>query len=390
METYNKQISAQMSAAWDERTKHENFMALINQVKGYFQECSCDYGHGSYWRVNTLPIETLREILNRGNHEEILHLIHRYGASCPPEHFTYACAACHPYKTTDHILPEEIQGMIARRGNRTEIDAYLSYQGFGAAGQDAILERGDHNEIMRYLSRHGLLLEQQRKLKSRGNQEEWQLHISKHGLAPELIDEIFDKIEAGGSYAEYDEFISRHELPVAQQVRMLKTVNQAAFFSYIERYGLWEDAHGALVNFRSEEELSRYIKRHRYLSFSGEAKLARKGSHALNMLYINKRVCRERDSINYFWQKLLTVRPLDYEAIGSCFLKLDYTEFFSEYGFAERETEPEDIKLMKNGSHVEVMTRIAGAPLGLKALAELFFRNNPEEFEAYLDSHKKA
>ena len=45
--------------------------------------------------------------------------------------------------------------------------------------------------------------------------------------------------------------------------------------------------------------------------------------------------------------------------------------------------------MMKNGSHEEVMKRIAVGKLGNRALTALFFRNNRKEFETYLDKWEK-
>ena len=373
---------AQGAAIWRENQLHEKIMKALEGVYGYWQSCQCDYGHSRYWSVHTLPTEELKQIMDRGNHEEIMYMIRRYGEATPPEHFVEDCTACHGTPTTDHIIPEEIQEMIAIRGNQAEIDAYLSYQGFGAKGQDVILTRGDHNEIMAYLSRHGLLPAQQRRLINRGNQDEILLHISRHGLSPELLDEMFARLKTGGDVSEYYAFITRHELPVAQQIKMLQTVKEPEFKAYVERYGLWEDAHMALVENRSEDELICYVNRHRYLNHYAERLLAQKRSHRLNMAYIQ--VCVGR--INPFWLELLEIRPLDYEALSVCFQKLDYQT--SEFPVCDwnKGQEEEDIRLMEEGSHDEVMQRIKHDRLTTKALAYLFFRDNPEEFETYLDT----
>ncbi len=372
---------AQGAAVWHENQLHEKIMKALETVRGYWQDCQCDYGHGNYWKVQTLPTEELKRIMDRGNHEEIMYMIRRYGEATPPKRFTDGCAACHHSPTTDNIIPEEIQEMIAIRGNQAEIDAYLSYHGFGAKGQDVILTRGDHNEIIAYLSRHGLQPAQQRRLISRGNPDEIRSHISRHGLAPELLDEMFARLKTGGDVSEYYAFITRHELPVAQQIKMLQTVKEPEFKAYVGRYGLWEDAHTALLENRSEDELVCYINRHRYLNRNAERLLAQKASNRLNMAYIRARVGR----INSFWRELLEVKPLDYEALSACFQKLDYQSAEFPVCDGNKDKEAADIRLMEEGSHDEVMQRIKNDKLTIKALAYLFFRDNPEEFEAYLD-----
>ena len=377
---------AQGAAVWHENQLHEKIMKTLESVYGYWQSCRCDYGHGSYWKVQTLPTEELKRIMNRGNHEEIMFMIRRYGEAMPPERFTNGCAACHHTPTTDHIIPEEIQEMIAIRGNQAEIEAYLSYNGFGAKGQDVILTRGDHNEIMAYLFRHGLQSAQQRRLISRGNPDEIRSHISRHGLAPELLDEIFARLKNGGDVSEYYAFITRHELPVAQQIKMLQIVKAPEFKAYIDRYGLWEETHTTLIDNRSEDEILCYIGRHHYLSPAAEKMLACKGSHKLNVAYINNR----RGSLNSFLWALLSQTPLDYEAISLCFQKFDYDSSTSwPPKSIEKESENADIWLMNNGDHNAVMRRIKTGKMTTKALAYLFFRNNPEEFESYISTWLK-
>ncbi len=378
---------AQGAAAWNERETHEKIMAKLTGVYGDMAYCQCDYGHGYYWSVHRLPEADLLEIMQRGNHNEILFMIQRYGNSAPPVHYTQDCAACHGTPTTDHILPDKIQEMIALRNDREEIDTYMSFQGFGVCGQDVILERNNHEELMRVISRHGFLPPQQRKLKQSGDKEAFLLHISRHGLSSDLLDEMFDRLEDGGSTDEYYEFITRHELPVPQQKRMLKTVKTPEFEAYISRYGLWEDVHGDLLDYRSENEIFTYLKIHPYLSGKGEHKLAQLKSHRLNMLYVTTRPEKKFDKIDNFWVELMKVRPLDYPALSKCFLKLDYTAQWSYYLMPGQETESVDMDLMKNGSHEDVMKRVVLGPLSRKSLAQLFFRNNPKEFEAYLDSH---
>ena len=93
------------------------------------------------------------------------------------------------------------------------------------------------------------------------------------------------------------------------------------------------------------------------------------------MFYLDCPYC----DINGFLWAMFKVRPLDYEALTSCFLRISCP-------FDEKK---EDIELMKNGSHEEVMKRIAIGKLGNRALTALFFRNNRKEFETYLDQWEK-
>lgn len=103
-------------------------------------------------------------------------------------------------------------------------------------------------------------------------------------------------------------------------------------------------------------------------------------ARVLNLRCRHKPIRQKSDSINSFLWALFTVRPLEYDLLTECFLKLTYP-----YRIVE-----EDVKLMQNGSHQEVMERIEAGTLDDKALTALFFRNNPSEFEAYLDKWLKG
>ena len=80
--------------------------------------------------------------------------------------------------------------------------------------------------------------------------------------------------------------------------------------------------------------------------------------------------------------------------IGFCYSMIVFDLDIEEFEYAYRLDGPydekkEDIELMKNGSHEEVMKRIAVGKLGNRALTALFFRNNRKEFETYLDKWEK-
>ena len=373
---------AQGAAAWYEQQNHEQIMSALNKVRGYMQYCSCDYGHGYYWKVDKLSIEQLQKIMSRGHKDEILHMIHRYGQAASPQHFTQDCDVCHKTPTKDNILPDEIQRQIALRNDRDEVEAFLSYQGFCPMGQNVILDRNDHNEIMHYISLHGFASEQQRRLKARNNREEISLHILKHGLASELLDEMFDKIAQGGDLSEYYDFINLRELPVPYQKLMVKVVKTPEFKAYVNSYGLWEDAHDDLVKYRSEDDLAYYLRIHNYLKPSAAKVIAQEKSHALKMLYIS--VYPYPFTLNTFFSSLLESKDIDYEAISACVSKLNFTEerlMFCSYG---EKTEAQDIELMQNGTTEDVLIRIKEKKLSLKALIYLFYRNIPEEFEMYV------
>lgn len=359
-------IVAQGAAAWNEKETHEQNIKLLSNVYGEISSYIEINGYCYYWQTKLLSEEDALSVVKRGNHDEIMYMIHQYGkAICPAEkrHFLH-----HVYHSA---LPESVQEHIAQRNHPDEMEAFLSYWGFGERGQDVVLDRNDHDELMGYLNRHGFLCKQQRKLKERNNRDEIVLHIRKHGWADELLDEMFDNLARGFGLEDYYEFINNRELPVKYQKKMLQIVRPPEFEAYVDRYGLWNEVHEDLVEYRLLSEVRYYLERHPYLDWKGECKLAQKGLSADKAYYIKHKV----GSINGFLWAMFYERPLDYELLTECFLKITAP-------YAENE---EDILLMKNGTHEQVMLRIGKAKLGDRALANLFFRNNPEEFESYLD-----
>ena len=312
-------------------------------------------------------------LLKRGNHEELMWYMSMHGF-LPDQQRQLLARGDHEeimLHITRHGLSSSLEKDLLNRGHREEIDAYISYQGFGEQGQNIILDRGDHDEIMRYVSRHGFLPAQQRKLLARNNQEEIGLHISRHGLAVELLNEMFDRMDAGAGTDEFYAFISRREFPVPMQIRMLETVKSPEFYAYISRYGLWHQAHMSLLACRSEDEIAGYLERHHFLTDQAEEKLAAMQSARLNRIYIRE----YPHSIRGFVEKLLKIRPLDYEALTAGFLKLNV-----------RSENEKAVELMKNGTREQVIAyfRENEKTVYGKELIQLFFRNDPEVFETCL------
>lgn len=379
MKTNEQKSSVQKGAeVYKEQCAHETVMKRLSEVSiGYVREYG-DYCPFLSLKENKLSNKELWEILERNRSDEILYMIHRYG-NCGDSSDIYV-----PDAPNSITLPEEIQEAIALRGNKEEIDAYLSYQGFGEKGQNVILNRGDHAEILSYVERHGLLEEQQRKLIARGNKEEIDMHIRKHGLASKLLDEMFAGIASEGRVEEFYAYIAQRELPVAYQCRMLEVVAENEFLTYIGRYGLWTAAHVDLIKFRSDAEIASYIKKHHFLSSAAEEELAAKANHELIMCYINNRYKKVFSIKDSLLPALLSVRPLDYEAITAVLLNFQYPAMVDE-----------NSEKIANGTHEEVMAYVkevveSKSFLSSRAFAALFFRNNQEELETYLDGCGKV
>jgi len=370
-------VMTQGAEQFNEQLKHEEIMEKLKKICGYQYVdygCSEDWYHdGPYvcWHDGSLPLEDLVEIMNRGRHDEIMYLINRYNNAVDYEN----------QKRTGHpayfSFPEEIQVMLAKRNNPEEMNEYFKVQGFGALGQDVVLERGNHDEILNYVRRHGLLPLCQKKLLERNVRSEIVEHVCRHGLCDELLDDMFKELQEG-KMSWYQDFISMHELPVKYQKKMMEVVNSEIFSQYINRYGLWEEAHETLIEKRSDDDIKLYIRRHRYLSLAAEKALVSKGSTGLNTIYIEHK--HNISSDDRFLKCLLKHRPLDYPSIARLLVVIK-PKHYASYCYVK------DAEIMKSGTREQVLERLSKKErLTLESLGILFFRNEPELFETYLDS----
>ena len=355
------------SCDWNELQKHKEVMDLLSKMKGNVHTSFCDYGHCDYWHIDSMPSEdVLVEIVNRGVSEEILFLIHQFGKNLPEFGLrNNGCTACRGQFLQPVYMPDKVQGLIAKRGVKEEMEAFVSYYGFSSAGQDAILERGNHDEIMWYLSLHGLLPEQQKKLIERNDLAEIELHLKKHGMSEELLMKMFDKMEETGE--EKDVFymcIEGPDFPVKCQVRMLEVVSTQEFEAYVSRHGLWEEVHKDLILKRSVKEVAYYVEKHKYLSNSVDGDYIKNCSSRDRMFYLkyaHNAIC----SVIY---DLICMDKIDEKALEYAFWNYDYKTFDV--------SKPLEVKLMEEGSCADIKLYFEKHKyLTMKAWASLFFRN---------------
>lgn len=374
-----KQQKKKEREALKRRQEEERQRQILNVVKGpYLCAELSETVEETWWPYATINIykwithlpsdDVLQQVMDRGRHEEIMPVIENYTKD-------------YSFTTPDNLyqsaptiqMPEFFKTFIAQRGNKEEIRALCRTQGFGADGQDILLERGDHEELMWYLPRHGFLRAQQQKLINRGNLDEIRTHIKYHGLAKELMDELLDEIKRGKTDNFY-KFIAIREFPQVYQKPLLEVMASPEFYAYIDRYGFWADSLKDLVKLRSDIELEAYIKKHHFLG-SGIYPLAKR-SRKLIKLYMQEGPLED-------WISILTsVEQPDYELLTEVFLKVPCAQKLSQY-------DEELLELFRNGTHEQVMAFLKENSKSLyftnQVKAELFFRNNPVEFEYYLD-----
>lgn len=275
-----KNLKQDLSYKLTDLEEHERIMEKLSMVRG--ERCSFFHinGYCYFWSVQKPNDDEITQIAQRGNHEELMLMIEKYGQAAPPKDWNKNLYSSFLY-TNDHILPDAVQVIIAERLNPDEIKAYLKYQGFGQAGQAAYFERATHEQRMYYLKRHGLTPLMQKKLRETGIPEEIDLHISRHGMSEEWEKELTD-----GPFQDFEHAITLHEFSPKGQCYLNQKGSPAYFAAYILHWGQWEKAHKTMVENRTQEELKSYISRHRYLSREATLVLCKTAPHDLMMHYI--------------------------------------------------------------------------------------------------------
>lgn len=356
---------------WQKKKVHQEIMAKLSTVSGYYSmEQDYDQYPVRQWNCTELTESELKEIMERDDVAEIMYMIYRYGEMVKIRGY-------------GSILPVFIQLLIVKRNNLHEVDAYTAYQGFCEEAQEIILKEWSHEQILHYISQHGLAPKAQREMLARQDRDEIATHIKRHGLDNELITAMFTELQTSEDYSFFYLFIQNHELPVLGQKLMLGTVNSRAFSDYISGYGLWNDVHEDLLKVRSVADIKLYFERHHYLCPAAEDMLARwenkEERHDLLMSYIKNWKSTTFAPKDHFLSVLIKAPELDYEILSKVFIALPYTDTFLY------EEAQEDIELMAKGDESAIMARLAsGEPLHIRALTELFFRNEPKWFEAYI------
>ena len=114
---------------WKEKETHEQIMDALSKVKGETGSYYYINGYYYYWTINELPAGEPERIAKRGNHEEILYMIHQYGKTKCDVDRRHLCWSSHGNED-GALLSDEVQKIILERNNPVEINAYLTYHGF--------------------------------------------------------------------------------------------------------------------------------------------------------------------------------------------------------------------------------------------------------------------
>ncbi len=440
---------AQGAAAWDEVDEHVKIMKMLDSDmikvehidppddEYYLSLPYAVTGYDVYHYIGPKE-EQLIKIAKRGNIEEISHMIevfHRQTRREVP--FIY--------------MPGSVQDIIVERNNKDEVNALLKYYGFCESAQMIMLEKWPFNEvmeyinvhgfaskgqvfimknwssanIMHYISRHGLSKEGEIAFIKRGVREEIELYQQKHafsrgafsalverGNSDEIICfinkgheqmcldeerlliernvdaemhlyiklerftwvlllEMFDKIEKGGSPDLMFFYFWHHDLNFECQKRLINMPDSTVLFKeYVKRYPIQKELHEEMLLKRSKEEVEFYLSYHSWLSCEAERIFFQNFSFENKRDYIEK---NDKFGFNII-TSLLKLRPVEYELLTMAFLK--------NQSYLKKDEN------MSKATYDEVFERIDNGDIFSRdEIVALFFRDEPELFEAYINKH---
>ncbi len=357
-----------------EHEEHERIMSALKRVRAGMQTYHFMRGSSSHWEVDALPLGEPERIARRGNHEEILYMIHQYGKTRfgnSRDRFWFGKAEG---DLEGAVLSDTVQRIILERNDIEEIEAYLKYRPFSPAGQNFILDRGDHEEIMRFLKKHGFAPEQQLRLFERGNLEEIRRQMFNCACDDLVLTKLFDELQTGekGARQRFMEYIMLHPLPVAFQIRLLKSLSPEIFMAYIDGYPFADEANADLVVSRSAEEVVAYIEKYPKLSREGEEWLVASQEMSVVQYYLEMRSNRYDPHI---FSDIIKAKPFNRELVET---------FFFTYKYSDKDIVEEECNFVKTGHQDDILEYIQKKSLSLKAVSELFFREGFEEcFRVY-------
>lgn len=360
-----KQDSVDFLALEAELRTHEKIMKQLSEIYGHDDSYIEINGYRHYWHAHVLPSDQICAIARRQNHEELVYMIHQYGKCAPPASW-YTSGLWKQCYGNDHILPDEVQEIIAKRCNDEELDAYITYNGFGLAGQRQFWASSSHDQRMRYLVRHGFLPEIQDQMRAGGNQEEINLHIQKHGMHFGWETEIIQS----GDEQKFKHCVDLHEFSVAGQKLMCQSVSSPLFYYYIEKWGLWEQVHCDLIHYRDNSELRRYIEIHPYLSDEAETELCAGQDRKLIRYYI---ILKHKNK-GAICQALRSTFNTDYPFLLDC-LRLE--------GRMD-ELEKAEVEFMSQGDETEIAAYIQNNRPSLQAVYTMLARKMDAPTQIYL------
>lgn len=338
-----------------------------------------------------------KKLWQRGNMEEIALHFHKH-CLCPEliskwfrlyQNHEDILFAIHWYGKQRKTLPNDVQVMIAERNNPEEMEAFLSYMGFGESGQAIVVSRQNHDELMSYIRRHGFSPLVQQMLWQRGNTEEIALHLQKHGLCEYLTAMLLDS----NNPDYFNLWISQRKLPFEKQKTLLETGSSELFYSYIRKYQFDYQLLGLLFEKRSLPEAKDYISLYPVIYHLEEFLKTGKDELVMHLIehypsehlysLVNAYQSTGRNKVDEMLALANRQKSPSFTAtVRKNIIKSGNLEDFKKC-LTERFSPEEEKFLVQEGSHDIVMAYIDRYPLEMYALREFYNRNNPEEAVFY-------
>lgn len=439
---------AQGAATWNEREEHMRIMKAIDEVTYWHEthhttdeEWAMMSDLPATWtevKVSVLPEREVVHILKRNNPEEILFMLKKYeilvNAKCSGAYFT-----------------AEAQEIIARRNNKTEMMVFLrlygfcdsvqmivlnewkmedqlwytNYHGFGTDGQIHILNNWDHENIMTYIRHHGFTSKGEKALINRGNHDEIMTYLHVHKLhnsnvcsliergdkdeinkliavsnysfptdAEELmlkpenssilevytkrfslsqfvIMNMLDNIDDPTTKGAFIRYIKCRRLDCTCEKKMLDVADEETFKEYVSRYSLEHANLAVLAEKRSEDDVMYYVSKRKMLSTAAEIIFFKNASDVNILTYIENCKSNDVSVINV----LINIKPVNYELLTLAFLNC--------------QNQLSKDEALSSASRDEVIARISEEKeLTSAEVVALFFRNEPDLFEQYINTHE--
>lgn len=308
--------------------------------------------------------------------EDVLWYINFHGFSTSGQRYIFGQWSSNDVMTylNRHGLSGEGQVALIKRGNHDEIEMYLQFcddLSYDAVG--ALIERGNTDEIIQYLmKRKGrFALENERKLFERNVVDETHFYIKFYQIDEQLVLGMFDKFDKDGDTSELMFYICHHELSLLCQQRLINTVKSDELFKeYVSRYPLAQSLHQDLVVKRSCSEIRFYVEKHPDLEDTAEDIFFMKASYEDKRYYVFNR----KRNDNHVLTSLLKLRPVDYELLTEAFLKCQRNLLRD--------------KKITDASKEEILEIISKKEcLSDAEVVALFFRNEQDVFEDYINTH---
>ncbi len=224
---------AQKAAEWHEREAHDSVMKKLDEIKIEEEVIECDDSMGSEYsgmtiRVNharPLPVEFLKTLVERGNHDEIMKMISKYN-----HFFVFPEIASYGY------LPATVQVALVKRHDADEIRAITERYGFCAKAQEAMFETWSHEDLVAYAKKHGFCEKCQKIIFKSWSHEELVAYTQKHNFVPRIEETIvktwpFDEIRT---------YFMRHGLSSNGQITLLSRGSHEEILEFLSSQTLDE------------------------------------------------------------------------------------------------------------------------------------------------------